>query len=376
MSFSVNSVFSQTTTSGFKQNVCILFYGTPEEARARAIALDRKLQIPVQPTGVCGFGIYLYRSADEALQNGNTCVFKVLVYPGWSVQLTPANPGNRPWQATYDSAWSSSGIRCVRQSSHVRVLGLSLAPTSVRHLGPESFVSSSNRSTRLRLHEIPTLKQFLYDHGLIYTKWFNAHLNSYIVDDSKSTFVQLYSCSKLERSDNSHASELHLSPSCAPPSPTFEFYDSVSRFNNHDPLFYWTRSWAGCLENKLTGRIVKFTPPDGPATLINCSNLALMPRRTIERTSLRDSRVVISALGSVSLARTHRPFSLSACSAPTCHFIMRELNADLPLYTSIGELHNGDPSMYFGFHERDVTFLETLDTIVSAGVTRLPPINL
>ena len=137
--FSRDPVWSQTTKSGFRQQVFVMYHATRDVANVADI-LDQGFKISQGGAArnlALGDGLYVSRDIEKTLGYGDVC-FKLLVYPGKTVLVEEqGDPMRTSWQGEYSSAWIPAtcgwvrgagvpGTReetCVKSSSQVRVLG-------------------------------------------------------------------------------------------------------------------------------------------------------------------------------------------------------------------------------------------------------------
>jgi len=104
--FSSDPVWSQTTKSGFRQQVFVMYHATREIEHVAGV-LDHGFKIS-QSKGrnlLLGDGLYVSRDIYKTQEYGEVC-FKLLVYPGKAVRVTEmADPLRTTWQSEYSSAW-------------------------------------------------------------------------------------------------------------------------------------------------------------------------------------------------------------------------------------------------------------------------------
>lgn len=225
--FSSDPVWSQTTKSGFRQQVFVMYHATREVENVAGV-LDRGFNIS-QSKGrnlLLGDGLYVSRDIFKTQEYGEVC-FKLLVYPGKAVRVTEmADPLRTTWQSEFSSAWvpptrgmgSGKEETCVKSSAQVRILGIAYGH---EHLDPVTQSRVRNlfgTGDSLDRGENHVLDLMLEELGIVY-----------------STFVHQGSNLMLEVSGlNSVQAE------------------DWSGFENQ----LWSRTWDNCLENKATGKVL------------------------------------------------------------------------------------------------------------------------
>ena len=101
--FSYDPVWSQTTKSGFRQQVFVMYH-SPHPYAVRDI-LDNGFKISQRENLVLNNGLYVSRDIEKTLDYGSVC-FKLLVYPGKSVVVTEqSDPMRMNWHREFSSAW-------------------------------------------------------------------------------------------------------------------------------------------------------------------------------------------------------------------------------------------------------------------------------
>ena len=237
LSFGGNDpVFSQTTKSGFIQRVYVMYHGTPYE---NVEPILRHGFRPSDATGkLLGAGIYVSRDEAKTVNYGEICL-KLLVYPGRTKRVVREDdPDRTSWQRDHGSAWvppncnrdmipSGFEENCVKSKGQVRVLGVTrgwrLLPHDVRaltHNLERSPGTDLNRREKKALHDLLTAQGILYCHI--------GHARSHLF---------------LER--------------VVLQGPRADVVPLLSELDPSDEAQMWTRSWDGCLENKLDGSVLE-----------------------------------------------------------------------------------------------------------------------
>jgi len=225
--FSSDPVWSQTTKSGFRQQVFVMFHATREIENVAGV-LDQGFKIS-QSKGrnlLLGDGLYVSRDILKTQEYGEVC-FKLLVYPGKAVRVTEMeDPLRTTWQSEYSSAWvpptrgmgSGKEETCVKSSAQVRILGIAYGHELLDPVTQSRVRNLFGTGDSLDRGENHVLDLMLEELGIVY-----------------STFVHQGSNLMLEASGlNSVQAE------------------DWSGFENQ----LWSRTWDNCLENKATGKVL------------------------------------------------------------------------------------------------------------------------
>jgi len=139
--FSRDPVWSQTTRSGFRQQVFIMYHSTKNPENVSSI-LHNGFKISQKgstwrPGLLLGDGVYVTRDIEKTIGYGDVC-FKLLVYPGKTFIVDDDTPQEErvSWQREHSSAWIPPNNRvhpsgreetCVKSPSQVRILETCLA---------------------------------------------------------------------------------------------------------------------------------------------------------------------------------------------------------------------------------------------------------
>ena len=83
--FSSNPTWSQTTKSGFRQQIFVMYHSTQVE-NVESI-MRNGFEISTGQSKLLGNGLYVTRDIQKTLPYGNVC-FRLLVYPGKSFCVT------------------------------------------------------------------------------------------------------------------------------------------------------------------------------------------------------------------------------------------------------------------------------------------------
>jgi hypothetical protein len=104
MSFSPSSVWKQSTESGFRQQVFIMFHSTRNATTASSI-LHNGFESSTGQNQMLGNGIYVSTSLEKCEAYGDI-TFKLLVYPGDVCKVDyQGHPWQRNWHCHWGSAW-------------------------------------------------------------------------------------------------------------------------------------------------------------------------------------------------------------------------------------------------------------------------------
>lgn len=90
--FSTNPTWSQTTKSGFRQQIFVMYHSTQVENVESII--ENGFDISTGQGKLLGNGLYVTRDIQKTLPYGNVC-FRLLVYPGKSLCVTNLNDSLR-----------------------------------------------------------------------------------------------------------------------------------------------------------------------------------------------------------------------------------------------------------------------------------------
>jgi len=225
--FSSDPVWSQTTKSGFRQQVFAMYHAT-RNIRNVAEVLDQGFKIS-QNQGrnlLLGDGLYVSRDIFKTQEYGEVC-FKLLVYPGKAVRVTEMNdPFRTSWQSEFSSAWvpptpgmgSGKEETCVKSSAQVRILGIAYGHELLDPVTQSRVRDLFGTGDSLDRGENHVLDVMLEELGIVY-----------------STFVHQGSNLMLEAASSSSVQVADW-----------------SGFENQ----LWSRTWDNCLENKATGKVM------------------------------------------------------------------------------------------------------------------------
>jgi hypothetical protein len=101
--FSKHLAFYQETTSGFRQQVFVMFHSTP--TWENAVSILEQGFYPSRPSRMLGQGIYVSSTLRKAEAYG-TYTFKLLVYTGKICTIDrQGHPLQKSWQSQFGSAW-------------------------------------------------------------------------------------------------------------------------------------------------------------------------------------------------------------------------------------------------------------------------------
>jgi len=235
--FARDPVWSQTTRSGFRQQVFIMYHSTKSPENVGRI-LQSGFNISQRgesgnPALLLGDGLYVSRDIEKTLAYGSVC-FKLLVYPGktFIVQDTTTAEERLGWQKDNSSAWippnskvhgSGKEETCVKSTAQVRVLGIAYGHELLDPQTRASVRDMFGTGDTLDRYENRVLDAMLEDLGIVY-----------------STFVHQGSMMMLQSMGRGRV--------------------GAGEWSGQDNQL-WTRTWDNCLENKASGYVM--TVEDG-----------------------------------------------------------------------------------------------------------------
>lgn len=237
--FARDPVWSQTTCSGFRQQVFVMYHSTKEPDRVETI-LKEGFKISQRPNTLLGDGLYVTRDIHKTLQYGDVC-FKLLVYPGKTFVVNDDTPPEErlKWQKEFSSGWippnnsiHPSGLEetCVKSSAQVRILGIAYGYELLDFHTQHQLKDCFGTGDTLDPDEDRILDAMVEDLGIIYSNF--VHLGSQLML-STDRFGRL----RLE--------------------------DWTGEDNQ-----LWSRTWDCCLENKATGEVVTLDDDDGDGPVL------------------------------------------------------------------------------------------------------------
>uniref|UniRef100_A0A7M5X565 Ricin B lectin domain-containing protein n=1 Tax=Clytia hemisphaerica TaxID=252671 RepID=A0A7M5X565_9CNID len=226
--FSQDPVWSQTTKSGFRQQVFVMYHSTKPHL-VREI-LNEGFKISQRFNLMLDDGLYVSRDIGKTFTYGPVC-FKLLVYPGKSIMITEYDdPMRREWHRNFSSAWIPQNSfdyfhhnnyeeTCVKSSTQVRILGIAYGHELLSYDLRQQLPNLYGTGDSLNRTENKILDSMLEQLGIIYSSF---------VHDESSLFLE---CSR--------------STDCV------RVNDWTGRDNQ-----LWTRTWDNCLENKGNGLVL------------------------------------------------------------------------------------------------------------------------
>ena len=228
--FSKDPVWSQTTKSGFQQQIFVMYHATARENVSNI--LQEGFKNSQGSTLTLGSGLYVSRDKDKAESYGEVC-FKLLVYPGKTYGVwDPEDPLRFKWNRDHSSAWipsysnfphSDREETCVKSASQVAILGVS---KGWDRLHPYEKLSLRDRTgTGDSLDQIE-----------------NAILDD-LIEKLCIAYCNIVSLDTTLMLESYHG-RLKL-----------------TEWNGTDDQL-WTRTWDNCLENKATGLVITLDQSD------------------------------------------------------------------------------------------------------------------
>jgi len=236
--FSRDPVWSQTTKSGFRQQVFVMYHATLAQHVTSIINNGfRNSQGSVNSHGgnlVLGDGLYVSKDKNKAEPYGEVC-FKLLVYPGKAFGVYDGNdPEKTTWNKNYSSAWvppnatnwhSDKEETCVKSTHQVRILGMSKGWERLRPEEKQRLRNLEGTGDTLDPLEIREMDRMLEQLGIMY-----CHL----------------ACL-----ETGGVLMLEERPSCSASGGEV----GVGEWSGRDNQL-WTRTWDNCLENKASGNVM------------------------------------------------------------------------------------------------------------------------
>jgi len=230
--FSRDPVWSQTTRSGFRQQVFIMYHSTVNPQNVSSI-LHNGFKISQKgstwrPGLLLGDGVYVTRDIEKTIGYGDVC-FKLLVYPGKTFIVDDNTPQEErvSWQREHSSAWIPPNNRvhpsgreetCVKSPSQVRILGIAYGHEHLDVQTKSLLRNLFGTGDTLDRSENRILDMMLEDLGIVY-----------------STLVHQGSMMLLQASGRNRV--------------------EAEEWNGCDNQL-WSRTWDNCLENKATGKVL------------------------------------------------------------------------------------------------------------------------
>ena len=225
----VGPVFSQKTTSGFKQEVYVMFHGTKPKNVASIL---RNGFNPSGPHKMLGSGIYVSKDVRKAAPYGSVTL-KLLVYTGNVRKITSQrDPSRTSWRNDHGSGWvprdcgmvgSGREENAIKSKRQVRVVGVCRGWEELKDNTRGLTVQVSNKLTLDSRPEKDALKEFLEGSGIRYCHLTNVRIGM-------------------------HLSSIQV--------PSGEQLPHLSDLDRGNPFQLWTRSWDGCVENKADGMVL------------------------------------------------------------------------------------------------------------------------
>jgi len=221
--FAKDPVWVQTTRSGFRQQVFVMYHSPRAVEMVESIVENGFKPSDPNNKQVLGCGVYVSRDIAKASIYGRI-TFKMLVYPGKTKTIIDKDdPLRTSWQTEFSSAWippnnvvAPGGMEetCVKSSAQVRILGIARGweylPLNMRH----KLKNVTGSGDKLDKREDVVLEHMLEKLGIAYSS---------LVNISKQRFLE------------ARRGRIYLAE-----------YSGADRQ-------LWSRTWDNCLENKDTG---------------------------------------------------------------------------------------------------------------------------
>ena len=225
----VGPVFSQKTTSGFKQEVYVMFHGTKPKNVASIL---RNGFNPSNPHNMLGLGIYVSKDVRKAAPYGSVTL-KLLVYTGNVRKITSQGDAHRKkWRDEHGSGWvprdcgmvgSGKEENAIKSKRQIRVLGVCRGWEDLHNDARQLTMLVSKKASLDSRPEREMLEQFLVEEGIRYCHLTNMRTG------------------------------MHLSSIQVPSGEQLPHLEDMDRGN---PFQLWTRTWDYCVENVADGRVL------------------------------------------------------------------------------------------------------------------------
>lgn len=234
--FSRDPAWMQTTRSGFRQQVFVMYHSTKTLESAVKILTEgfniSQRGASGNPNLFLGDGLYVSRDIHKTQMYGAIC-FKLLVYPGKTFVVEEnTTPEDRvSWQGEFSSAWippnnkiHPTGLEetCVKSASQVRILGIAYGYEYLDFNTQSRVKDLFGTGDHLDPDENRVLDSMLEQLGIIYSSF--VHLGSQLV---------------LEADGRGGV--------------------GLKDWSGEDRQL-WSRTWDNCLENKETGEVLTVLP--------------------------------------------------------------------------------------------------------------------
>ena len=226
--FATEPAWSQTTKSGFRQQVFVMYHST-NRANVWSI-LNEGFKIPHDLINnnrlFLGNGLYVSRDINKTRQYGDVC-FKLLVYPGKTYVVEDDNGAVQQakftWHQNFSSAWLPPDNKlgkleetCIKSADQVRILGIAYGHELLDDVSKTRIANCKGTEESLDVGENKILDKMLEDMGLVYSNFVHRPSN-HVLQDIGGGEIALV--------------------------------DWTGRDNQ-----LWSRTWDNCLENKASGR--------------------------------------------------------------------------------------------------------------------------
>jgi len=227
--FAKDPVWVQTTRSGFRNQIFVMYHSTKREYIQDILTNGLKVSDKKEHL-VLGSGLYVSRDLNKAKPYGHFTL-KLLVYPGKTKTVVdPDDPLKTEWQQEFSSAWIPPKNRvtgsqleetCVKSAAQVRILGLVRGWEFLPNDLKRNVKNAANTGDTLDKHDNYMLESMLEDLGIVYSK---------LVNMSRSMFLEATPQGEVQLSDWNDKEEQE-----------------------------WSRTWDNCYENKKTGLVLTRT---------------------------------------------------------------------------------------------------------------------
>jgi len=231
--FARDPVWSQTTRSGFRQQVFVMYHATRTVENVEKILNEGFKVATMQPHLILGGGLYVSRDISKSQAYGPV-IFKLLVYPGKTKTITErGDPMMLTWNKEFSSAWipprnavtpSQKEETCVKASLQVRILGIAQGHELLDYNVRARIENLAGTGDSLSKRDNHILNRMLEELGIVYSTMVNMTHHLFL-DGRYGTDVKL--------------TDLRT--------------EQCGRVTEHQQ---WSRTWDNCLENKATGLVL------------------------------------------------------------------------------------------------------------------------
>ncbi|XP_023322799.1 uncharacterized protein LOC111697135 [Eurytemora carolleeae] len=222
--FAKDPVWVQTTRSGFRQQLFVMYHSTREVENVARI-LDEGFNLSGSDK-VLGNGLYVSRDLNKSAPYGPV-TFKLLVYPGKTKTIQRSDdPLKTSWHKEFSAAWipphnsvTPAGLEetCVKSAAQVRILGVVRGWEYLEPYTKGRLKNDAGTSDRLDLQDNKVLEDMIEQLGIVYSSLVNLDQNKFL---------------------EARGGQVYLT----------EWNGSAEQ--------QWSRTWDNCLEQKASGLVL------------------------------------------------------------------------------------------------------------------------